>query len=94
MCFFLTCYLDTEAQTVRGLSAALNISKPAVTRALDRLADFELVRRKSDPSDGRSILVQRTPAGSAFMRDIRSIVKTSADAAEADARQKAGAAAS
>lgn len=35
---FLICYLDEGPHTVRGLSAELNISKPAITRALDRLA--------------------------------------------------------
>ena len=30
---FLTCYLDSEAQTVRGLAAKLNVSKPAIPRA-------------------------------------------------------------
>ena len=35
---FLTSYLDEEAQTVRGLAAKLNVSKPAITRALDRLS--------------------------------------------------------
>ena len=46
---FLTCYLETEAQTVRGLAAKLGVSKPAITRALDRLSEFDLVRRKTDP---------------------------------------------
>src|ERR1700745_411983 len=63
---FLTCYLEEEAQTVRGLAAKLNISKPAITRALDRLAEFDLVRRKTDPLDRRSVLVQRTAAGIAY----------------------------
>ena len=44
---FLTCYLDDEAQTVRGLAAKLNVAKPAITRALDRLSEFDLVRRKT-----------------------------------------------
>jgi len=57
---FLTCYLETEAQTVRGLAAKLGVSKPAITRALDRLSEFDLVRRKTDPLDRRSVLVQRT----------------------------------
>ncbi len=35
---FLTCYLQDGAHTVRGLAADLNVSKPAITRALDRLA--------------------------------------------------------
>ncbi len=36
---FLTCYLEGDAQTVRGLAAALDVSKPVISRALDRLAD-------------------------------------------------------
>lgn len=71
---FLTCYLEDDAQTVRGLAAKLNISKPAVTRALDRLAEFDLTRRKTDPLDRRSVLVQKTVAGRGFLRDLRSIM--------------------
>ena len=71
---FLTCYLEKEAQTVRGLAASLNVSKPAITRALDRLAEFDLVRRKTDPLDRRSVLVQRTAAGMAFLRDLRTVL--------------------
>ena len=44
---FLTCYREDEAQTVRGLAAKLDVSKPAITRALDRLSEFDLVRRKA-----------------------------------------------
>ena len=72
---FLTCYLESEAQTVRGLAAALDVSKPVISRALDRLADFDLVRRKADPADRRSVLVQRTPAGTTYLRDIRSLLR-------------------
>ena len=71
---FMTCYLDTEAQTVRGLAVKLNVSKPAITRALDRLSEFELVRRKTDPLDRRSVLVQRTAAGMAFLRELRNVL--------------------
>ena len=71
---FLTCYLEKEAQTVRGLAAALNVSKPAITRALDRLAEFDLVRRKTDHLDRRSVLVQRTATGMAFLRELRTIL--------------------
>ncbi len=75
---FLTCYLDPQPQTVRGLAAALDISKPAVTRAVDRLAAFELVVRKPDPADRRSVLIARTPAGTAFLRELRTILRTAA----------------
>jgi DNA-binding MarR family transcriptional regulator len=71
---FLICYLEGEAQTVRGLAAKLNVSKPAITRALDRLSEFDLVRRKQDPLDRRSVLVQRTMGGAGFLRDLKKIL--------------------
>jgi len=71
---FLTCYLQEDAHTVRGLAADLNVSKPAITRALDRLGDLDLARRKVDPLDRRSVLVQRTMKGTAFLRDLRGIM--------------------
>jgi len=71
---FLTCYLNEGGHTVRGLAAELNVSKPAITRALDRLGELDLARRKVDPVDRRSVLVQRTTRGAAFLRDLRGIM--------------------
>lgn len=62
----LISYLTDGPHTVRGLAA--------ITRALDRLADVDLARRKPDPSDRRSVLVQRTPKGNAFMRELRNTI--------------------
>jgi DNA-binding MarR family transcriptional regulator len=75
---FLTCYLETEPQTVRGLALTLAVSKPAITRALDRLSEFDLIRRKTDPLDRRSVLMQRTATGMAFFRDVRSSLREAA----------------
>ena len=77
---FLTCYLQDGAHTVRGLAAELNVSKPAITRALDRLSELELARRKVDPMDRRSVLVQRTLKGAAFLRDLRSTMNEASTA--------------
>src|SRR6266700_265677 len=71
---FLTSYLHEGPHTVRGLAADLNVSKPVITRALDRLGELDLARRKVDPMDRRSILVQRTLKGTAFLRDLRSVM--------------------
>ena len=87
---FLTCYLDSEAQTVRGLAAKLNVSKPAITRALDRLSEFDLVRRKTDPLDRRSVLVQRTATGMAFMREMRTILRDAASTMRITAEASTG----
>jgi DNA-binding MarR family transcriptional regulator len=78
---FLTCYLVEGGHTVRGLAADLNVSKPAITRALDRLGELDLARRKVDPADRRSVLVQRTVKGAAFLRDLRSVLSDAATAA-------------
>lgn len=78
---FLTCYLQDGAHTVRGLAADLHVSKPAITRALDRLGELDLARRKVDPLDRRSVLVQRTLKGAAFLRDLRTIMGEAATAA-------------
>jgi len=59
---------------VRGLSEALNISKPAITRALDRLSSLGMVKRKVDEEDRRSVLVQRTVKGSVFLREFGDII--------------------
>jgi len=75
---FLTCYLRDGGHTVRGLAAELNVSKPAITRALDRLGELDLARRKVDPLDRRSVLVQRTLKGAAFLRDLRGIMNEAA----------------
>ncbi|MDE2581635.1 MAG: MarR family transcriptional regulator [Rhodospirillales bacterium] len=90
----LTCYLQEGGHTVRGLAAELNVSKPAITRALDRLAEFDLARRKPDPADRRSVLVQRTPRGNAFIRDLRNIMASaSGGGRKSDGTAKRGAAA-
>src|ERR1700709_1817320 len=60
---FLTCYLQDGAHTVRGLAADLNVSKPAITRALDRLGELDLGPRKGDPMDAPPRLVPRPLTG-------------------------------
>ncbi|MCI0753328.1 MarR family transcriptional regulator [Teichococcus vastitatis] len=71
---FLTVYMSDGPHTVRGLAAALNVSKPAITRALDRLGELDLARRKTDPQDRRSVLVQRTVKGNGFLREVRGMM--------------------
>jgi len=66
---FLEVYLAPQPHTVRGLARTLNMSKPAVTRAVDRLEKLEFVRRKTDEADKRSVLVQRSVKGSVFLRE-------------------------
>jgi DNA-binding MarR family transcriptional regulator len=68
---FLKVYLELGVEhTVRGLAAELNVTKPAITRALDRLVESDFVKREKDPNDRRSIFVRRTQTGSAYLRTL------------------------
>ncbi len=87
---FLTCYVEAEAQTVGGLAARLDVSMPAITRVLDRLVEFDLIRRKTNPLDRRSVLVQRTTTGTAFLRDVRAILRVAASEGRAVAENGSG----
>jgi DNA-binding MarR family transcriptional regulator len=78
---FLTCYQMDDVQTVRDLGWKLNASKPVITRALDRLSELDLVRRKADRPNRRSILIHRTTAGAELLMSIRSILADAAKAA-------------
>jgi len=59
-----------------------NIAAPEYVGALDRLSEFDLVRRKTDPLDRRSVLVQRTVAGAVFLRDLKKILTDAGKVAE------------
>lgn len=74
----LISYLEDGPHTVRGMAARLSVAKPAITRALDRLEQFDLVQRRQDPRDRRSIIVARTTEGQAFMAQLRDLLDEAA----------------
>lgn len=81
----LTLHLREGPHTVRGLASVLNVGRSAITRALDRLGEFDLMRREVDPKDRRSVLVQRTPQGNDFLRGLHQVM---ADAAKPAGRKR------
>jgi DNA-binding MarR family transcriptional regulator len=74
MAILLIVYTLPAPHTVRGLAAQLAISKPAVTRAIDRLGQLDFVRRRTDENDRRSVLVQRTVKGAVFLSDYADLI--------------------
>ncbi|MFQ5619018.1 MAG: MarR family transcriptional regulator [Rhodospirillales bacterium] len=82
MAVLLTVYLTAPPHTVRGLAQVLKVSKPAITRALDRLGGLDLVRRRTDEADRRSVLVQRTVRGSVFLREFGETLTAAARAVD------------
>lgn len=67
---FLTVYMDEATHTVSSLAELLHISRPGVTRIMDRLVQFDLVAREEDRDDRRRVLVRRTTRGAAFFREL------------------------
>jgi len=74
MALLLSVYLGDVPHTVRGLANTLKISKPAVSRALDRLGELDYVRRERDELDHRSILVKKTRAGAMFLASFSKLI--------------------
>lgn len=69
-----TVVLSAGPHTVRGLAAHLNVTKPAVTRAVDALEKAALVRRVRDQQDLRNVFIERTPQGTAMLSGFAALV--------------------
>ena len=80
MVVMLVVYAPWEQKVrVRDLAEDLSLSKPAVSRALDRLEQLGYIRRKADLADGRSVLLQPTMRGSKFLADFAEFVQQAID---------------
>ena len=55
---------------IRDLNRHLLLTQPSVSRLVDRLAQRELVRKESDPGDGRGTIVCLTDAGYDLFRRV------------------------
>lgn len=66
----LTVYLEDTVHSVSSIANMLQISRPGVTRILDRLVEADLVSRAEDSADRRRVLVYRTRSGAHFVQDL------------------------
>ena len=69
MALLMVVYLMPGPHTVRGLARVLNVSKPVVTRALNRLGALGYLRRQRDDSDKRNIFIAPTSEGADFLEE-------------------------
>lgn len=70
----LQIYLVPPPHTVRGLAAALNVTKPVITRALDTMGEMGLVDRVRDDRDRRNVIIKRTVAGALYLEKLGDLV--------------------
>ena len=61
---------DGRRLRIRDLSRHLLLTQPSVSRMVDRLVTKGLVRKESDPGDGRGTFVCLTDAGYALYRRV------------------------
>lgn len=74
MALLLLVYLTPGPHTVRGLARGLNVSKPVITRALNRLGTLGYLARQRDEHDRRNVLVAKTNAGASFLDEFGQLI--------------------
>lgn len=67
MAILTAVYLDERPHTVKSLAEMLGVTKAVITRALDTLSGYKMVKRCADPRDKRSITVGRTAVGARYL---------------------------
>ena len=75
---------------IQEMSANDLVQRPAIVKKfdspVDRLSELGMLRRKIDPDDRRSVLLQRTVKGSVFLREYGELIVAAARrATEGDA---------
>lgn len=75
MALLLTVYLLEGPHTVRGLARLLNVSKPVITRALNRLGELAFVQRQRDETDRRNIFVVQTAQGEELLEEFAGTIR-------------------
>lgn len=75
---FMACYMCPEAATLRGLVQELDLPRAVVARALDKLAELDLVRREPDPRDSRNQFLLHTEMGRKMVTDLHQMTEAAA----------------
>ena len=79
MALLMVVYLQPGPHTVRGLARGLKVSKPVVTRALNRLGSLGYLRRQRDDNDKRNIYIVRTAEGAEFLEEFDNFIGSESD---------------
>ncbi len=55
---------------ISAMAALLNVPKPTIGQAVDRLEELGLVTRTADPASRRSVLLSVTKAGTSYVAHV------------------------
>lgn len=81
LALLLTISIQRGPHTVRGLSEHMNVSKPAICRALDTLSKYQLTERMVDKQDRRNVFIRPTEAGYRYLSQFSENILRALDAA-------------
>lgn len=83
---FLAVYGRQEMLTVSSLADTMKVSRPAITRVMDRLVQFDLIGREDDRDDRRRVRALRTARGMAFYGQLVSVTRAAAEQSDNPSR--------
>ena len=67
-------YMEEAPHSIKTIAEDLDISKPAICRAVDTLEREKLVKRLRDRNDKRNVILQKTTRGSAYLSEFADII--------------------
>jgi DNA-binding MarR family transcriptional regulator len=73
--------LDDPPHTVHGLAILLEVPRPSISRAIDRLEQLHLVERTEHQGDRRNVLAVGTASGRALVRELGTMMLEAAGTA-------------
>ncbi len=76
MAILLTIATQSGPHTLRALSERLNISKPAICRALDSLSRMKMAQRVIDKQDRRNVFIMPTEMGIRYLANLSETIMT------------------
>ncbi len=74
MAVLLSVAFQRDRYTVRGLAAHVGVSRPVISRGLNKLSRLGLLQRESDPKDGRSVFIAMTEKGVQFVERLNQVL--------------------
>jgi DNA-binding MarR family transcriptional regulator len=66
--------LDTEGTSITNLAAKAGVTRQAASQLIREIEARGYLERRPDPSDGRAVIVSRTPRGGQLLRDALEVV--------------------
>ena len=79
MAILLTIYDGKDEYSIKKLTEELHLTKPTISRAVERLLELNLVSKRTNPKDRRRVIVEKTFDGNVFIETLTKYLKEAND---------------